>query len=90
MEKKKQFKHSQDTMKIYMDWLHDKESINNDPREAVTQSNFTPSFQRIQQKDELDLKIGVTITPPTLPSPSIQLSINNAAWWAMSTFISYS
>lgn len=77
-------------MKIYMDWLHDKESINNDPREAVTQSNFTPSFQRIQQKDELDLKIGVTIPPHTLSPPPIQLSINNAAWWAMSTFISHS
>lgn len=52
-----------------MDWLHDKESINNDPREAVTKSNFTPSFQRIQQKDELDLKIIVTIPPSALPPP---------------------
>lgn len=51
-------------MKIYMDWLHDKESINNDPREAVTKSNFTPSFQRSQQKDALDIKIYVTILFP--------------------------
>lgn len=25
-------------MKIYMDWFHDKESINNDPREAITKA----------------------------------------------------
>lgn len=65
-------------MKICMDWLHDKESINNDPMEAVTKSNFTPSFQRRQQKDGLDLKMCATILP--FPPPPNQLSINNAAW----------
>lgn len=55
-----------------MDWLHDKESINNDPREAVTKSNFTPSFQRSQQTDALDIKIYVTILPPApLPNSTI-------------------
>jgi len=53
-------------MKIYMDRLHDKESIHNDPREAVTKSNFTPGFQRSQQKDALDIKICLTtlLSPP--------------------------
>lgn len=37
-------------MKIEMGWLHDKEPINTDPREEVTKSSFTPSFQRSQKK----------------------------------------
>lgn len=39
---KKKITHSQDTMKIYMDWFNDKESINNDPRETVTKKQFYP------------------------------------------------
>lgn len=29
-------------MKTYMDWFHDKESINNDPRETVTKKQLYP------------------------------------------------